>query len=766
MTPVPAATDWHIALGSDLAVSTMALLAGAAIVAVLLSGVSLLRSGRRLWALGLLGLRLLGVAACLVVALQPRLEAESVVRLPSHVAVLLDRSRSMSAVPPDGQPARWQRASMLIRDAQPLFDAWEEAGHRIDFYTFGEALTPSSRETLAQTPWADASRIAEALSELRARYAGRDLGAVVVMSDGIDTGRIGPGPLDGETLSSLKALDTPVHTVVVSEHTIRDLSVAALLTDDFAFVRTPIKIEARIRHSGLGGRQAVVALRRDGRLIASQGVALRADASEEKISFAFTPDHPGDSLFEIATPVLPGEALATNNSQVFTLKTIRDRVRVLHVCGRPSWDQRFLRSILSRDPNVDLVSFFILRTESDLTPWNRNDMALIPFPYREIFEEQLRSFDLLIFQNFDHGPYLVGQHLPAVRAYIEAGGALAMIGGDLSFASGGYGASALRDVLPVTLGGVQIDARATEKDLTARFQPELTAQGLTHPVTSLHPHPPTNQKLWATLPVLQGLNRVEQMATGSTALLVHPTLKMKDGKPAPVLALRGVGEGRTLALLTDTAWHWGFVSAGAGTDHRAFERFWKSAIRWLVQDPALTLLRIDLNKSEYSRGQPVVGRVRARHADYTPAPGAEVVIKLVPPGPDSGPPLRSLTLTTDSAGEAHVEWEDLPPGAYRLVGQASLDGQTMRHDQLFTIRPDGHELEDLVSRDGVLRDIAAATGGAFQANTLGDVPVKKPRAVRVGNVDTIEIWAYPWFLLAAMVLLGTEWGLRRRAGLR
>ena len=52
-----------------------------------------------------------------------------------------------------------------------------------------------------------------------------------------------------------------------------------------------------------------------------------------------------------------GEALPPNNSQVFTLKVIRDRVRVLHVCGRPSWDQRFLRS-MEMDLTVDRYETF------------------------------------------------------------------------------------------------------------------------------------------------------------------------------------------------------------------------------------------------------------------------------------------------------------------------------------------------------------------------------------------------------------------------
>src|ERR1044071_391643 len=75
---------------------------------------------------------------------------------------------------------------------------------------------------------------------------------------------------------------------------------------------------------------------------------------------------------------------------------------------------------------VDLVSFFILRTESDEQPWNRSELSLIPFPTYEIFEEQLRSFDLVVFQNFNYAPYGVEPFLSNVRDYVEGGGALAM----------------------------------------------------------------------------------------------------------------------------------------------------------------------------------------------------------------------------------------------------------------------------------------------------------------------------------------------------
>jgi uncharacterized membrane protein len=777
--PVDAFNDWHIAGGARLPHGAVTLLIIAAAIAFVLSAVTVLGARRRRsWAvLSLRGAALLG---CLVIALQPTLELRQIVRVPNRMAVLVDASRSMDVRPATGGPSRAERAAALLDRNSSARQGWERDGHRVDIYTFGEGLVPSTIDALRAQPTADATRIGEALAELGARYAGHDLGAVIVISDGIDTGRIDKGPLDAQTRAAIQALGAPVHTVGIGENSLRDLSVAAVMADEFAFVRTPVTIEAVVRQHGLPDRQVDVTLVRDGRPVATRAVVLRGPSSEEKVSFDWVPDRPGTVVFQIATPVLLGEALSTNNSQLFTVKVIRDRVRVLHVSGRPSWDQRFLRAMLRRDPNVDLVSFFILRTESDEQPWNRNELSLIPFPTYEIFEDQLHSFDLVIFQNFNYGPYGVAPYLSGLRDYVEQGGAMAMIGGELSFAAGGYGETPLQDVLPVDLP--RADAAMTGD----AFKPRLTTEGRVHPITSLLLDPRDNEARWARLPPLDGLNQVQRLRPGALPLLVHPTLRIEGGKPAPVLVVAEPGKGRTLALLSDTAWRWGIVAAGEGDDGRAFQRFWENAIRWLVRDPALTLLHIDLDRAEYRRHQSPSVRVRAMHPDYSPARGVSIGLSVTNAdssaagvagaattasranaGGGTGAGLAALRhqeVITDAQGENHVDLGTLPPGAYHLVGHATMDGHAVTEDKTFVVRAEGRELEDIVSREEILRAIAAVGGGTYRRASLDGVTVRDPREVRVGHQRQIQIWSHPALLFLVLALLAMEWAVRRRAG--
>ena len=138
--------------------------------------------------------------------------------------------------------------------------------------------------------------------------------------------------------------------------------------------------------------------------------------------------------------------------------------------------------MLKGNPNVDLISFFILRTQDDVSLVPNDEMSLIPFPTRELFEQQLPSFDLIILQNFEYLPYGIGDYLENIRSYVEGGGGLAMLGGPQSFSSGGYYGTPVAAALPVELYGPFDSGPVLD---TSRFSPQLTDAGTSHPVTSL-----------------------------------------------------------------------------------------------------------------------------------------------------------------------------------------------------------------------------------------------------------------------------------------
>lgn len=797
--------------------------------------------------LTLLALRMTGLLATLVLFFQPALKLRNVTRMPNHIAVLVDASSSMQlADDSDGQSRAARVAQFLQKDRSQLAALSES--HILDYYSFGERLSPIAGSDLT-TPegllsTASATRIREALAFTRQRYEGRDLAGVVMFSDGIDNGRLSAGEeierkrtavpgqpalapvgLDADTRSFLHALDAPVHTLAMSKPGLRDLAIRRVLADQFAFARTAVEIEAHIEvhgaeAAGWQGRHVPVTLRQDGQPVVVGNITLLPGQTDYRVTLPFTPERVGKFLYDISVPPLPGEAITANNQRSFVLRVVRDKIRVVHVAGRPTWDVRFLRGLLKHDPNIDLVAFFILRSTYDSEFSSTEETSLIPFPCEELFQEQLRSFDLVILHNFNYSAFCSQYLQPAIVPFVtEWGGAVAMLGGDLSFSSGGYYSSELSQIMPVVLLPDDL-ASGPLLVSTDPFVPRLTPAGRSHVITALNLDVRENAAHWDSLPALDGLNLVARARPPGTVLLAHPKLKDDSGNPMPVLTVAEIGRGRTLALQSDSTWHWGFGAptgrreatvpprepkaphgdAAPGTasppggaspaasvpsvsllgDERqrgdAYQRFWTQAIRWLVHDPSLRQLRVETTETEYTKNQPVRAELRAFGADYRPAPRIEITVSLTQIASEQSigttqpaPPTReSLTrsVRTDDEGTASVEWEGLPPGGYRMVARAVLQGRPAEDTEIFLVRGASRELDSLEGDDQLLRLVSQETGGEARRYTdsLAGLPFHPPTVVRVNQQHEVDLWHNWLVLLVLIVAFACDYTLRRRWG--
>ena len=705
-------------------------------------------------------------ATALVVFLEPAVELRQVAREPNRIAVLIDDSKSMSLAESPAGPTRIARARRLLADSSATLAAWA-VDHKIDYYTFSDSLAATTPLALAaDTAQGKATMIRKALEQLRGRYEGHDLAGVVLISDGAATGSFDEDSGDGAVRDFLRSLDTRVHTVWAARDGLRDLAVARVMADEFAFVRTVVRIEAIIHTTGLPAMQVPVTLSTDGQPLRQKLVDLPGGDHEVAVTFEVTPPRVGRYVYEVSLPVIPGEAVTTNNTRSFVVRVIRDKIRILQVSGSPSWDVRALRQMLKSNPNVDLISFFILRTQDSISLVPNDEMSLIPFPTRELFEQQLPSFDLIIMQNFEYLPYGIGDYLENIRSYVEGGGGLAMLGGAQSFTSGGYYGTPVAAALPVELYGPFDSGPVLD---TGKFQPQLTDAGQMHPITSLRYSAADNLAAWRALPPLEGVNLVAGAKPDATVLAVHPRLRTKSGKPMPVIVAGDYGKGRSLAVTTDALWRYGFVAAAhAGDDGRQYTKLWENAIRWLIQDPDLRNLHVDSDAVEYVPGAPVRVTVRLLGRDYQPLANGEVALTVTRGAdPAHAELVQQQKLVVGDDGTQSALLGGLAPGVYRVSGKATIAGRQVDATDIFLVRDGGTELDRPVGDPGTLEAIAKATRGEA-LGAIDELPANlafdPPRIVRVDKRTDVELWSRPGLLLLVVGLLGLEWLLRQRSG--
>lgn len=753
---------WKLVSLSPLPAWALIVLCAALVAGVVLACVGLFREPDRRRRALLWGLRILAGFCALFFLLEPALRNLQVARARNRVAVLVDRSASMGfPVEPNG-PTRSSQVADALNAFAPQFESMKDR-YAFDVFGFDPELAPVSAESVRNTP-PRAGRT-DLLAALRALKAGdsssssRKLAGVILLSDGADNVDLSAG-LSARTRASLEELGVPVSTFLVGQEGLKDIAIEQVKVDDFAFVRNSVTAEVEVKAHGYKGETVAVVLSREGRTVATQQVRFAKNEDTQTVSFTFTPDQTGRFVYSVAMPVFPDEAVAENNTRSFSLKVIRDRMRVLLVSGRPSWDERFLRGLMKQDPNVELISFYILRNGGDNTNTSNDEreLSLIPFPMEEIFREKLATFDVIVFLNFGYTePGLsIATYEKDLKNYIANGGALAVVGGDRSFGDSRFAFTMLAEALPVESAGPS-DGQT--------FKARLTNDGQRHPVTALGTGSSSAESAWASLPAIPGLN-MTRAKPGAVVLLDHPYANVA-GQSAPVLALWEYGRGRTMTLMTDASWYWAFTSHVGGAPSRHYERFWGNALRWLVRDPDLTTLQVQADPPSVEPGRPVGVGIVARLPDYQPAAGADVTVELI--SADDGRIVGTQQVVAGPDGSAHVEFPPPPPGAYLLRSSAAKNGKALGSGQdALAVRAVGSELADAHVGAALMAEIAKATGGKVftlpSDTSLASVPFLEPPLVEVGRSKDQPLWDRWYWLLTLVMIVGLEWALRRRFG--
>lgn len=723
----------------------------------------------------LISIRTIAICLALAFLLEPALELRNVTRIPNHVAILVDSSLSMT-LPHDDDQSRWERALEFVADAESLFSG-DDDEHIFELYLFDSEPRPlASAEPLAGLEAnGSTTLILEALEEISRQYPRHELGGVVLLSDGTDAGslagRMRRGEsLDAQTRSFVESLGVPIHTMALGHEDVQDIAVEHVLVDDFAFVRNRIEIEVVVRTHGFEEGFVPVTLRRQGEVIQTREIQLSEEQSEYRVTFEFIPQQIGKEIYSVSLPVLNQEILAENNDAFFILKVIRDKIRVLQVCGRPSWDERFLRELLKRNPNVDLISFFILRTDESLHLVPDSELSLIPFPTEELFEEQLGSFDLVIFQNFTYRPYGMTRYLPRIEEYVRQGGAFVMIGGEQAFASGGYGGTPIASLIPVFLPPTGPEDVLIDE---TPFQPVLTSAGYHHPITQLDFSQSENSARWSELPELDGTNIVLASRPEATVLLEHPSLTAA-GEPLAVLSVMDYVDGRSMAFTSDSSWRWSFASVGNGGTSRGYTAFWNSAIRWLIQDPELKLIQVETPGQHVEPNSNVDINIRVFQPDYEPAVEVSGTWEL------RYQPLDRLdddsaieivdtgTFVTDERGRVDLELLAERPGSYEVQADAELEtAGSISDSDIFLCLRANQELRDILPRPQLLSALSEASSNEAESDDSlhpNGLYFNEARTVQVNRRRILTVWSSPWVLGVLALLLAAEWTLRRRWG--
>ena len=662
----------------------------------------------------------------------------------AKVVVLVDESRRL-LLPSDGKTRR----ELALSAARDLAKHYSSARVTLRGFGAGDLRPLNVEDALLHASAAELSDETDLSGALRAlaQEPGERPKAIVVVSDGRFS-----RPTANADDAALRELSTsvgaPIHTVAVTELAPRDASIRSIRTSGATVAHQPLALTIEIACSGgLSCAEVPVTLRelRHGvePFVLATGVA-KMTGDSATVELSITLDRAGPRLVEISIDPPEGDTIPENNTRILTFSVTRDRLRLLHVAGRPTYDVRALRMWLKSDESIDLVAFFILRTDEDNTETSDDsELALIPFPVDELFTEHLPSFDAVILQDIDAVTYKLARHLPALAEYVRGGGGLIMVGGPSAFAGGGYAHSPLEAVLPVELRGNE------QPYDTADFVPRYTEAGRSAPVLR-----GLTELFGDELPTFSGSNTLGAARPGAITLWEHPERRAGQGA-MPILALGEAGDGRSIALGVDGTHALSFSEFAERAAGRGYGALWDGLVGWLMRDPRYEALRLEL------AGPCIAGLPASLRLVRLPGSTGDVSLALTRLGPQ-GAPVITKNVKDPAPGPLELDLGVLEAGGYTAAARVGAAPPT-RFD--FACERGGPAWSDSRPDPERLARLAKATGGkAISRANISDLPVPDPTEVAAEQSSTPLLPAWAWTLAAALSL-GVHWYARRRQGL-
>jgi hypothetical protein len=689
--------------------------------------------------LALLLLRILFISLfvwCLFLPAMKRTLTES---FKPRFLVVVDTSASMTLTPAPDRSNRWSVTQSVLR--QPWVKALA-AQCDIDFYSFAVDLGSklSAAEALALAPTGDSTSLRNSLRKCMNRYKGQDLRGALLLSDGLDTREANDAWASGDW-------PCPIYTVRPEEPDIwkvePETRVDSVETPLRGVVGWDTELKASVSGQGTGGQPIDVQLYEDKRLLRTAPVTLPDDGGSRELTFRLSHPETGNFIYTVVIPPLKGESRTNNNSFSISVQIIDTKNRLLYLEGTPRYESKFLTRALQSTKEITPVCFIRGPAGRFLSYGTKSTSS------PDINSAILAKFKIVILGDLDAGE-LGADRAQALLRFVETGGSLVLLGGAKAWGENGFAATPLKTILPVQQTG-KLNLQE------GRLELKLTSEGRAHPAFLAD-----DQKTpWTGIPALLSIFQGGTLTPGAMTLIAT------DPDARPVIIAQQYGQGKVVAILTDSLWRWQLTPG----KQNQYQEFWARLLLWLSPTEGdLKEYQLDLfaNAERLILGDTI--DLRARLGGTEEINLKDVAVTCSIQGPDNRrmPFSMASQQVTTTAGKRYpgfgVSFTPTLPGLHTAVAKAQIGAKTIESPIFsFFIKPFTPETNPQPANVSILKTLAAASHGQFcEPDTISDVlAALQMQKTEVERIEMISLWN-SWLVIAClMTLLVIEWIVRK-----
>lgn len=600
-------------------------------------------------------------------------------------------------------------SSFFKNDYPAQFAAFLEALKRdfqVDAYGFGQEVRDFDALDFSD----QLTDISSLLQSVERRYYKRNVGAVLLFSDGIYNRGFDPALLAEKSAF-------PIHTVVLGDTlSYPDLFVKEVRYNKKVSLGSSYPVRVVVGANDCAGNKVLLMLSQDGRPVNRQEIEVNSNRFTKEIDFMLEANTKGVRQLEVEVMGLEDESQLLNNVKRFFVEVQDQKYKVLCIADAPHPDLGALKSVLSDDCEMD----FVLGRDE------------IP---------EISGYQLLVL----HQTPSAHTDIAGLMMQLEKNKktpVLFVVGNATDVNALGKLQQAVEIHRGVTNTMLDVKAFYNTAFGTFTVNDKLKEQ--------IHKYPPL------ALPHLE-----IDLRLAHDDLLMQEVLGMKSGLPLMTFVK---GDRKMGFLFGTNVWRWRLYNYYQERNNLLFDELFAKTMKYLMtsRDDGLEVFC----KEEYYSNEPVVITAVLRNPSNELVTEPDVLLRIV--NKKTGETYEYQFTRREHDYELHVGM--LPEGLYAYQAETSLAGKKITTSGAFAVVSMGIEAQQLKADIERMRGLSAVTNGKCytvdQLPQLLDDLRSDPRITSVEHHETRfeDLIHSKWLLFVLIGLAAIEWILRKMFG--
>lgn len=536
--------------------------------------------------------------------------------------------------------------------------------------------------------------------DLENNYSNQNIGALVLISDGIYNKGANP-------IYTAERLGYPIYTMALGDtNEIKDVSIQKINHNQISYFGNNFPVEVVVAVKKYFGKELVVSLSQNGVQMAKQIIKVTSENFLSSVNFTLSAEQVGVSNYLASISLLPDEKNTLNNSQSFAIEIIDNRDKILLLAN-------------AVHPDISALKDAILN----------NSTYELDFSFSSNFKKSLKPYSVVIIHSYTNNELSIFNECK-------------------------------NNNIPLWVIAPQSFENGLGIKINSSFNKQNEVEAYYNSSFGLFSMSDDFKRFVNDFPAVKTVFGNYTLGNGIQALLNQKIGAVETENP--ILFFNEINGLKSSIFLGDGLWRWKMRDFAEHKDNKLFNELISKSIQYLSVKSDKSFFRVTspkiINENE---GLELGAEVYNKSYELVTEPEVTLVL--------TNSENKKFNYTFGKTSNAYkLNIGILPKGVYRYEAKVKINGELLFKKGSLLVKEIFAEKINTVANHRLLFQLANRTKGKlFYPNELDQLEKEimendAIKSITYTKTTTVALIDLKWLLFAILVLLVTEWFLRKR----